>query len=404
MSVVSIRKQFPFILKHPALAYLDNAATAQKHESVLAAMENFYRTQNAPVHRSVYRLAEDATTAYENVRDQVRKFLNAKLREEIIFTAGTTASINLVVNGFSSLLKKGDRILLTDMEHHSMVVPWQAAAERKGFRVDFAPLTADGRIDIAMFKKQLQKLRPKFVGVTHASNVLGTVNHVREIIRAAHRVGALVLVDAAQSAPHMRLDVRALDCDFLVFSGHKIYGPNGVGVLYGKKELLERMPPFIYGGHMIESVKREKTIYAELPAKFEGGTPPVAEVIGLGAALSFLQGVGWRAIQKHERALTAYALRELRNVPGLALLGPATTRDRAPIFSFSIVGVHPHDGSALLDREGIAVRGGHHCAQILHERFSLSGSMRASFGIYNTKEEVDRLVSALRKVHEKFHV
>ena len=397
-----IRGQFPLIKKFPKLAYLDNAATTQKLESVIKTMDSFCRLQNAPVHRSVYRLAEVATQKYESVRDQVRDFLNAAHREEIIFTAGTTTSINTVVSGLAQTLKKGDRVLLTDMEHHSMIVPWQAAASRKGLKIDFAPLMSDGRLDIAAFKKLLAK-RPKFVGITHVSNVLGTVNPIREIIRAAHKIGALVLIDAAQSAAHMPIDVKALDCDFLVFSGHKIYGPNGVGILYGKLPLLKRLPPFICGGHMIENVSRESTIYAEPPARFEGGTQPTPEVIGLGAAISFLRKLGWRNIEKHERAFTAYALKTLCKIPGLTLLGPETSRDRAPIFSFAITGVHPHDGAALLDREGIAIRGGHHCTQILHDHYGIAGSMRASLGLYNTKEEIDRLFRAIRKVQEKFY-
>ncbi|KKW47932.1 hypothetical protein A3C21_01805 [Candidatus Kaiserbacteria bacterium RIFCSPHIGHO2_02_FULL_59_21] len=402
MNVTSIREQFPLIRAKPKLAYFDNAATSQKHESVIQAMDIFYRSQNAPVHRSVYKLAEGATEAYENVRNHVREFLNAKHREEIIFTAGTTASINTVVSGLAEGFRKGDRILLTDMEHHSMIVPWQAAAARKGLRMDFAPLTHDGRLDMPAFKTLLAK-RPKFVGITHVSNVLGTVNPVRAIVRLAHRIGAVVLVDATQAAAHMPLDVRKLDCDFLVFSGHKVYGPNGVGVLYGKRELLKQLPPFIYGGHMIERVGREGAIYAEPPAKFEGGTPPVPEVVGLGAALTFLQKLGWKSIRKHEHKLTTYALTALQSVSGLILLGPTQTKGRAPIFSFALPGVHPHDGSALLDREGIAVRGGHHCTQILHESYTLSGSMRVSLGIYNTKEEIDRLVVALAKVRTKLY-
>jgi len=402
VKVVSIRRQFPLIRSNPKLAYFDNAATSQKHESVLKAMDRFYRRENAPVHRSVYELAEKATGAYEKVRDQVRVFLNARTREEIIFTAGTTASINLIVQGVSGLLKKGDRILLTDMEHHSMIVPWQAAAIKEGLHLDYVPITAEGRLGIAAFRKLLKR-QPKFVGITHASNVLGTVNPIRELIRDAHRAGAIVLVDAAQSAPHIPINVQSLDCDFLVFSGHKIYGPNGVGVLYGKKELLERIPPYIFGGHMIERVTREKTTYAELPAKFEGGTPPTAEVIGLGAALAFLRKIGWKHIRKHENELTNYTLRQLKKVIGLRLLGPASAADRLPIFSFTLAGVHPHDGSALLDKDGIAVRGGHHCTQILHDQYSLSGSMRVSLGIYNTKNEVDRLIIAIKKVQKKIH-
>ena len=399
---MNLRKQFPLLRARKNLAYLDSAATAQKHESVFSAMNRFCRSQNAPVHRSVYALAEGATEQYEAVRDQARDFLNAKHREEIVFTPGTTASINTVVSGLAEGFRTGDRILLTDMEHHSMIVPWQAAAARKGLSMDFAPLTPDGRLDMPAFKTLLAK-RPKFVGITHVSNVLGTVNPVRDIARVAHRVGAVVLVDAAPSAAHLPLDVRELDCDFLVFSGHKVYGPNGVGVLYGKLELLKQLPPFIYGGHMIERVGREGTIYAEPPAKFEGGTPPVAEVIGLGAALEFLQELGGKSIREYEQKLTAHALAALQSVSGLMLLGPTQTKDRAPIFSFALPGVHPHDGSALLDREGIAARGGHPCTQILHESYALSGSMRASVGLYNTKDEIDRLVRALGTIQGKLH-
>src|SRR3990167_2885457 len=335
MKIESIRRQFPLIRSKPKLAYFDNAATAQKHESVLKAMDQFYRRENAPVHRSVYELAEKATEAYEKVRDQVQDFLHARHRKEIIFTAGTTASINLIVQGVTTLLKKGDRI--------------------------------------------------------------------RELIRDAHRAGAIVLVDAAQSAPHIPINVQSLECDFLVFSGHKIYGPNGIGVLYGKKEHLMRIPPHIFGGHMIESVTRKKTTYAELPAKFEGGTPPTAEVIGLGAALAFLRKIGWKHIRKHENELTNYTLHQLKTLTGLTLLGSLRAMDRLPIFSFTLAGVHPHDGSALLDKDGIAVRGGHHCTQILHDQYSLSGSMRVSLGIYNTKNEVDRLIIAIKKVQKKIH-
>ena len=294
----SIRNKFP-ILKNRArgsgLVYFDNAATTQKPSVVLEAMDRFYRFVNAPVHRGVYSLAEEATAEYESVRDQVRDFIHAEYREEIIFTSGTTASINTVVAGFAEIsLRRGDHVLLSDMEHHSMIVPWQVAARRKNATVDFVPLTPDGRINIGVFKKALAKYKPKFVGITHVSNVLGTVNPVREMAALAHKVGAVVLVDAAQSAAHLPIDVRNLDCDFLAFSGHKMYGPTGIGILYGKKELLERLPPLMYGGHMIEEVTREKTTYAPLPDKFEGGTQPVAEVIGLGSAISFIERMGFR--------------------------------------------------------------------------------------------------------------
>jgi len=283
-----------------------------------------------------------------------------------------------------------------------MIVPWQAAARRMKLKLNFIPLTKDGRIDLGVFRRMLAKHKPKFVGITHVSNVLGTENPVREMISLAHKAGALVLVDAAQSIAHAAVDVQKIGCDFLAFSGHKMYGPTGVGVLYGKKKLLERLPPRIFGGHMIEQVTREKTTYAPLPEKFEGGTPPVAEVIGLGAAISFIQGIGLKNIQKQENELTAYALRALKSVSGLTLLGPSSAGARAPIFSFTIKGIHPHDIATLLDREGIAVRAGHHCAQILHESFSLDASVRASLCLYNTTQEIDRLVRALSAIIKKF--
>jgi len=399
----NIRGQFPIFKKRAKLAYFDNAATTQKPDVVLKAMDIFYREGNAPVHRSVYAIGEAATTSYEKVRDQVREFINATHREEIVFTAGTTASINAVVSGLSESFKAGDHIVLSDMDHHAMIVPWQAAALRKKLNVHFASLTPDGRIDLPAFKKLLTTHKPKFVGVTHVSNVLGTINPVREMIAVAHKVGAIVLLDAAQSAPHMPLDARALDCDFIVFSSHKMYGPTGVGVLYGKKELLERLPPFIFGGHMIETVSREKTMYAPLPAKFEGGTQPVAEVVGLGAAISFVKKIGFKAIQKHDRELSAYTLKALRTVPDLALLGPTTSKDRIPVFSFTIAGIHAHDIATLLDREGIAVRAGHHCAEVLHASLSLNASVRVSLGVYSTTAEIDALARALLKVQKKFY-
>lgn len=405
MNITTIRKQFPALqsrVHKKALIYFDNAATSHKPEAVLSAMDEFYRTHNAPVHRGVYEAGEKATSAYESVRDQVQAFINAEHREEIIFTSGTTASVNTIVAGFAEGLKAGDHILLTDMEHHAMIVPWQRVAERKKIVIDFAPLTTDGRLDMPMFEKLL-KHKPKFVGVTHVSNVLGTVNPIRKLVALSHKAGAAVFIDAAQAVAHMPIDVQKLDCDFMAFSSHKMYGPNGVGVLYGKKKWLERLPPLFYGGHMIEQVTREKTTYAPPPAKFEAGTPPVAEVIGLGAAISFIEKLGWKDIQSHERALTEHAFRILGVIPGLALLGPKTADERAPIFSFSIAQVHPHDGASLLDRAGIAVRAGHHCTQILHQSFSLGASMRASLGLYNTKEEIDALGAALLGLKKKLY-
>src|SRR3989344_5314961 len=400
----NLRNQFPIFRKRSAFVYFDNAATTQKPAVVLRAMDTFYQSENAPVHRGVYALAEGATARYEGVRDDVRAFLNAAHREEIIFTSGTTMGINTIVQGFAEkFLKKGDSILLSDMEHHAMIVPWQAAASRLGLKVHFVPLGADGRIDIAVFKKALKKHRPKFVGLTHISNVLGSINPVREMTAAAHKVGAVVLVDAAQSAAHIPIDVQNLVCYFLVFSSHKMYGPTGVGILYGKKALLEALPPFIYGGHMIETVSREKTTYAPLPEKFEGGTQPVAEVIGLGAALSFIRGIGFAAIQKHERTLVSHMLKGLKGISGLTLLGSAKSADRIPVFSFTLHGIHPHDLATLLDKEGIAVRAGHHCAEILHSGLTPDASLRMSLGIYNTVEEIDRAITALRAIQKKFY-
>lgn len=407
MIIKKIRNQFPILKKRTrgrGLVYFDNAATTQKPRVVLEAMDKFYRGRNAPVHRGVYALAEEATAEYERVRDQVRNFINAKYREEIIFTSGATSSINTVVAGFAEAsLVQGDSILLSDMEHHAMIVPWQAVATRKKLEIKFVPLTVDGRIDIGVFKKSLAKYRPKFVGITLVSNVLGTVNPVRDMVATAHKIGAIILVDAAQSAGHLPIDVQNLDCDFLAFSGHKIYGPNGVGILYGKKELLANLPPFIYGGHMIEEVTREKTTYAPLPDKFEGGTQPVAEVIGLGSAISFIERVGFSSIRKHERELSLRMLKGLKSIPGLTLLGPENARERIPVFSFTIAGIHPHDIATLLDREGIAVRAGHHCAQILHSHLVPDASVRMSLGIYNTVEEIDRAIRALVKIQERFH-
>ncbi len=402
-----IRSQFPILKKRTRgkdLVYFDNAATTQKPRAALEAMDKFYRLQNAPVHRGVYALAESATAEYENVRDRVKEFIHAKHREEIIFTSGTTASINTVVAGFAEAnIRRGDSILLSDMEHHSMIVPWQAVAQRKGLKVHFVPLTADGRIDIGVFKSALAKYRPKFVGVTHVSNVLGTVNPIREMVVAAHKIGAVVLVDAAQSAAHLPIDVQKLGCDFLAFSGHKMYGPTGIGVLYGKYELLEKLPPHTFGGHMIEQVTREKTTYAPPPDKFEGGTQPVAEVVGLGSAISFIKRTGFSAIRKHESELSARMLKGLKKIPGLTLLGPESTRNRISVFSFTIAGIHPHDIATLLDREGIAVRAGHHCAQILHSHLSPDASVRMSLGVYNTVEEIDRGIVALRAIQKKFY-
>ncbi|KKW10527.1 MAG: Cysteine desulfurase, SufS family [Parcubacteria group bacterium GW2011_GWA2_49_9] len=402
----NIRAQFP-ILKRKVngkpLAYFDNAATTQKPVSVIDALTRFYREANAPVHRSVYSLGVEATERYEEVRTEVQKFINAKHAEEIIFTGGATESLNIVASSFSeAFLKAGDTVLVGDSDHHAVIVPWQAVAEKKKLKLTFIPVADNGVIDLAAYKTLL-KTKPKFVALTYISNVLGVINPVKEMTALAHKAGAAVMIDAAQSVAHTPIDVQKLNCDFLAFSGHKMYGPTGVGVLYGKKELLERMPPRTFGGNMIAEVTREKTTYAPLPAKFEAGTPPIAEVIGLGEAIRFIQKIGFKAIQKTEGELTAYALKSFAKIPELSLLGSKNAQNRIPVFSFIMCGVHPHDIATLLDREGISVRAGHHCAEVLHRRFSITASVRASLTFYNTKAEIDRLREALIRTVKKFN-
>jgi cysteine desulfurase/selenocysteine lyase len=406
-SVVELtRSDFPILGQEVRpgvpLVYLDSAATSQKPGVVLEALERYYRESNANVHRGVHAFSERATAAYEGARAKVRDFIHAASAQEIIFTRNTTESINLIAYAWGlSALRPGDEIVLTEMEHHSNIVPWQIVAERQGARVRYIPVTEDGLLDLDAYNQLLESGRVRLVGVVHVSNVLGTINPVAEIIRRAHAAGALALVDAAQSVPHMAVDVQALDADFFAFSGHKMVGPTGIGVLYGKRDVLDAMPPFLGGGSMISSVTLERTTYADLPQKFEAGTPAIAQAIGLGAAVDYLSGVGMEAIHQHESALVGYAMQQLARIPDLKIFGPGADQ-RAGVVSFTMKGIHPHDVAQGLDSAGIAVRAGHHCAMPLHEKFGLPATVRASFYLYNTSGEVDHLVEALEKVRALF--
>ena len=400
LDIKRVRADFPALSRtvhgHP-LVFLDSAASSQKPLPVLEAMERVYRECYANVHRGIYAFSEEATLAYENARDRVASFINAPVREEIIFTRNTTEAINLVAYAWGRThIRSGDRILLTEMEHHSNLVPWQLLAQEKGAQLVYLPITDDGLLRMDLLDSLLDE-RVKLVAVTMMSNVLGTVNPVKEIICKAHAAGAVVLVDAAQSVPHMPVDVQDLDCDFLAFSGHKMCGPTGIGVLYGKEALLEAMPPFLGGGDMIRKVEWESATWNRLPWKFEAGTPAFVEGIGLGAAVDYLTGIGMEAIAAHERELTAYAMERLSALPGLNIIGPPA-HQRGGVVAFTFRGIHPHDVAHMLDMEGIAVRAGHHCAQPLHRRLGLTATVRASFYLYNTAEEVDALAQALERI------
>jgi len=400
LDIERVRDDFPALSRTVhgrPLVFLDSAASSQKPLPVLEAMERVYRECYANVHRGIYAFSEEATLAYENARDRVASFINAPVREGIIFTRNTTEAINLVAYAWGRMnIRSGDRILLTEMEHHSNLVPWQLLAQEKGAQLVYLPITDDGLLRMDLLDSLLDE-RVKLVAVTMMSNVLGTVNPVKEIICRAHAAGAVVLVDAAQSVPHMPVDVQDLDCDFLAFSGHKMCGPTGIGVLYGKEALLEAMPPFLGGGDMIRKVEWESATWNRLPWKFEAGTPAFVEGIGLGAAVDYLTGIGMEAIAAHERELTAYALERLSALPGLNIVGPPA-HQRGGVVAFTFRGIHPHDIAHMLDMEGIAVRAGHHCAQPLHRRLGLTATVRASFYLYNTAEEVDALARALERI------
>lgn len=398
-----LREDFPILKRQvhgKPLVYLDNAASAQKPRAVLEAMERVHTTSYANVHRGIHRLSEEATKAYEEARLKAARFLKAGDAREIVFVRGTTEGINLVARSFAGpRVRPGDEVVITGMEHHSNIVPWQLLCEEKGARLRVVPVLDDGTLDLDAYERTLSE-RTRIVSVTHVSNVLGTVNPVRGMIRTAHRRGIPVLVDGAQAAPRLPIDVRELDCDFYAFSGHKAYGPTGIGVLYGKADHLRSMPPYQGGGEMILSVSFEKTTYKEPPYKFEAGTPNIVGTIGLGAAIDYLEGIGLGAIEAHERELLAHAVEAVSAIPHVRVLGAPP--DRVGLLSFVVEGVHAHDVGTVLDLEGIAVRAGHHCAQPLMDRFGVPATARASFGLYNLREEVDALAAALRKVVEVF--
>ncbi|EID45623.1 cysteine desulfurase [Parageobacillus thermoglucosidasius] len=402
MNTKEIRRLFPILdqkVNGKPLVYLDNAATSQKPLSVIETLDRYYREYNSNVHRGVHTLGTKATDAYEGAREKVRRFINAKSTQEIIFTRGTTAALNMVATSYGRAnLQEGDEIVITYMEHHSNLIPWQQAAKQTGATLKYIPLQADGTIDMKDVEATVTE-NTKIVAVAHVSNVLGTINPIKEIARVAHQRGAVIVVDAAQSAPHMKIDVQDLDCDFLAFSGHKMCGPTGIGVLYGKRELLEKMEPVEFGGEMIDFVDLYESTWKELPWKFEGGTPIIAGAVGLGAAIDFLEDIGLDHIAAHEQELAQYALERLSAIKGLAIYGP---KHRGGLVTFNIEGVHPHDVATVLDAEGIAIRAGHHCAQPLMKWLNVTATARASFYLYNTKEEIDQFVDALQKAKEYF--
>lgn len=398
LDVQSIRKQFPVLNRevkgHP-LVYFDNAATSQKPQSVIDALVNYYSGYNANIHRGIHTLADEATAAFEKTREAVREFIQAGSTEEIIFTRGTTEGINLVAYTWGRQnINAGDEIIISGMEHHSNIVPWQILCEEKKAVLKVIPVSDEGELMAGEFEKLLSP-KTKLVSIVHVSNSLGTVNPVKQIIEAAHGAGAVVVVDGAQSTVHLDINVQELDCDFFVFSGHKLYGPTGTGVLYGKKKLLEAMPPFLGGGEMIKEVTFEKTTYNDLPYKYEAGTPNIADTIALKAALDFINYTGKQKIRDHENELLRYATEQLYLIPGLRIIGEA--REKISVVSFVIDKLHPQDIGILLDNRGIAVRTGHHCTQPLMDRFCIPGTIRASFAVYNTTEEIDKLVKGLQK-------
>jgi cysteine desulfurase/selenocysteine lyase len=399
--VESVRSDFPILSErihgHP-LVYLDNAATTQKPNAVIDAIVRYYHHTNANIHRGVHLLSERATEEYEAARSKVQSFLHARESREIIFVRGATEGINLVAQTYGRAhIDAGDEVLITAMEHHSNIVPWQILCEEKGATLRVAPINEYGELKLDEFE-QLLGPRTKMVAVTHVSNALGSINPIRKIVQMSHIAGAPVLVDGAQAAPHIHVDVQDLDCDFYVFSGHKVYGPTGIGVLYGKAELLEAMPPYQGGGDMISSVTFEKTIYNKIPHKFEAGTPDIAGVIGLGSALSYVEGLGIEKINAYEHELLEYATEQISAVEGVRLVGSA--QEKAGVLSFVMEGIHPHDIGTILDREGVAVRTGHHCAQPVMEIFAVPATVRASLGLYNTKDEINALVRGIKKVKE----
>ena len=399
-----IRADFPILSQEvhgKPLTFLDNGASAQKPRQVIDAMRSVYETEYANVHRGAYQLSERATERYEGARDIVQRFLNAKSRQEIVFAKNVTEVINLVAYSYARcVLEPGDEVIITDMEHHSNIVPWQLMRDERGLVLKYVSCTDDGEFRIEDLAKLITP-KTKLISLTHVSNVMGTVVPIKEVAKLAHEHGAKLMVDGAQAVMHMPVDVQDLDCDFYAFTGHKIYGPSGIGVLYGKAELLDAMPPFLGGGDMILSVTMEKSTWAALPAKFEAGTPPIAQAIGLGAALEYVSGIGLEGIAAHEIDLLNYATQQLSSIDGLRIIG--TAPNKTSVISFTMDGAHPHDISTIIDQAGVCVRAGHHCAQPLMERMGVPATTRASFGMYNTREEADTLVAALGRVREIFN-
>ncbi len=407
LSIENIRKDFPILKRkvrdNKPLVYLDNASTTQKPKQVIDALTNYYNNYNANIHRSVYSIAEEATEAYEKVRDKVAKFLNISKREEIIFVRGTTEGINLVAYAWGRKhIKEGDIIVTTEYEHHSNIVPWQLLVKEKGAKLEYIEINDNGELILDQLDKYLATGKVKLVVFSLMSNVLGTISDAEKIISKCHEAGVKTLVDAAQAVPHMSVDVTKLGCDFFAFSAHKMLGPTGIGVLWVRKSVLETMDPFHGGGDMIREVHKYETTWNDLPYKFEAGTPNIADVIGFGSAIDYLSQLGMETVRKHEMELTQYALDKMSQIKGIVIYGPKDVSKRGGVISFNFYDVHPHDVATIVDREGIAIRSGHHCAQVLMEKLNVAATNRASFYIYNTKQDVDKLIQSLEKVSELF--
>ncbi|MFL6392187.1 MAG: cysteine desulfurase [Nitrososphaeraceae archaeon] len=409
INIPKIRQDFPILKRkvngNKTLVYLDNAATTQKPISVMNAIYNYYMNYNSNIHRAVHQLAEEATFEYEKTREKVAKFINAHSADEIIFTRNATEAINLVSYSWGRTnVNKDDRVVITEIEHHSNIVPWQILTQEKGAKLDYIGIDNNGYLNMEDCKKYLQRDKVKLLSISHMSNVLGTIVPINEIIEMAHQNGILVMVDGAQSVPHMPVDVQDMDCDFMVFSAHKMLGPTGVGVLYAKKEILNEMQPFIGGGDMIKEVHKHKTIYNDLPYKFEGGTPNIAGVIGFGAAVDYLKRIGMHNVREHEIEITSYAIKAIADIKGIILYGPSDANHRGGVVAFNIGDIHPHDLATIMNDHGIAIRSGHHCAQVLMERLDIAAASRTSFYIYNTKEEVDIFINALGEARRIFRI
>jgi cysteine desulfurase / selenocysteine lyase len=409
LNVALIREDFPILKRvlrgNRKLVYLDNAATTQKPLSVIDAISNYYKNHNSNIHRGVHQLAEEATIQYESTREKVRKFINARSQDEIIFTRNTTEAINLIAYSWGSKnIRKNDCILITEFEHHSNIVPWQMLAQEKNCNLEYVGTDEDGYFDLVEYQKLINLNRVKLVSISQMSNVLGTIVPINRIIKMAHERGIPVLVDAAQSVPHMEVDVQEMDCEFLAFSAHKMLGPTGVGVLYVKREILASMPPFLGGGDMIKEVDKYNTSYNELPYKFEAGTPNIADVVGFGASIDYLNRIGMSAVRTHEIDLVRYTMERMRDIEGITIYGPLQPSARGGVIAFNLGDIHPHDLATIMDDRGIAIRSGHHCAQVLMRRLQVSATSRVSFYIYNNKEEIDLFVQALYDARRLFKI